>query len=73
VTMGEVRCPRGHPVTSTRQVTPWVCDGNESGVHAVGRNRCDTCDYDLCDTCFAQKRSKQQILIILVVDFHFVE
>ena len=67
----KVCCPSGHPLVPNAFGNSWVCDGaddpnlgacfdalrvpNRTYSSNVQRNRCATCDYDLCAKCHAMK------------------
>jgi len=66
-------CAKGHPLTSlgTSRNNGWACDarkapgGCRAGItgffqsDGLGRYRCDTCDYDLCEKCHATDGGSQ--------------
>jgi len=52
-----------HPLEERSSEGGWGCDGcNCSGSQAAKRYRCDDCDFDFCDKCYALQQEEQEVL-----------
>lgn len=46
-------CPKGHPLTASRERTLWYCNHcrKRSATSSMERYQCLQCDFDLCERC----------------------
>lgn len=52
-----------HPLEERSSEGGWGCDGcNCSGSQAAKRYRCEDCDFDFCDKCYALQQEEQEVL-----------
>jgi hypothetical protein len=51
-----IMCRRNHTLSMTSSSTAWTCDVCSTGQAYNPRLRCDTCDFDVCNTCTTKKQ-----------------